>query len=1138
MSEYKFRPVRGTAAEVLSAPYSEGALFFTTDTLQIFCDLDGERQLYSTSSSGEGGATVTVDSELSAISENPLQNKVITKKIDEIEKTIRENADIVDDVLSETSENPVQNKVITKKFKEFENFMVGNGSGMNQTVLWEGYRDTAGIIELSGDITQYDMIAIGVGNNYYEDGLMHECEYRFIPKSDFSNYTQDQQFVIVRGETEENLNRLAFRFTTETSLEILSAQYLPYIQFGIFKIIGINYNSVALQYYTNEEQVVGLWTNGKPIYKKTFNCEEIAGGTQQLMGTLEEAEDIISGAGTFSSSNGTIFPLIYSEGSVQYARWYFLSSDLGVYVSHEMSNSNIYNVSLTVEYTKTVDKEGTIIIPETLGYEIALEEEIRALFGNGNNYAEGLKLIDLSGLKTFKEEMGVPEFSSADEGKILIVEKGKIAPSSNNFGVTVDSELSDISKNPVENRVITEKIAELEESIAQGGSGGGTADLETLDKRYASKEKYGDSIVSVGRKADTEVGENSFAFGKDVEASGAFSFGIGTDNVVSGQTSYAEGNNNTASGDYSHAEGNNTEASNYEAHAEGWGTIASGIASHAEGEDTTASGEDAHAEGYKTIASGTASHAEGTNTKAEGTYAHAEGGATKALGQYSHAEGCETEASASVLGAHAEGYKTVASGDFTHAEGMSTTASGSQAHAEGAHTAAAGNYSHAEGFESIAAGFYTHAEGYSTKALKTGSHAEGYETTVNNENGHAEGKGTSVSGYSGHAEGVNSVASGEASHAEGQSTQAVALYTHAEGLGNVAASAYQHVQGKYNLPDGNDTYAHMIGNGTDNTNRSNAHTVDWDGNAWYAGNVYVGGASQTEGKALATVEYVDSVATGGSGGGSITVDSELSLESENPVQNKVITTEINNIQNQIDVLNKIEGSLDVYSEEERVIGVWTDGKPLYQKTIITTPEWSNGLCNIDVSNMNIDYGVIENGIVLVGNEGRWLPHNYWQTSSYNICTRYDNLDKIIQIKALGWSLTDVKITLQYTKTTDSSNDIVVPQNEIIKPIHYSTEEQCIGTWINGSSIYQITLTWEGSTSTESWTDIPYSANISEIINIDVVASFDGVYYVNTNPTLILSAGYNNNTQMAAINWATTHSSVKAYITLQYTKTTE
>ena len=45
------------------------------------------------------------------------------------------------------------------------------------------------------------------------------------------------------------------------------------------------------------------------------------------------------------------------------------------------------------------------------------------------------------------------------------------------------------------------------------------------------------------------------------------------------------------------------------------------------------------------------------------------------------------------------------------------------------------------------------------------------------------------------------------------------------------------MQGKYNIDDLNEKYAHIVGNGTSDTARSNAHTVDWEGNAWYAGTV-------------------------------------------------------------------------------------------------------------------------------------------------------------------------------------------------------------------------------------------------------------------------------------------------------------
>ena len=160
------------------------------------------------------------------------------------------------------------------------------------------------------------------------------------------------------------------------------------------------------------------------------------------------------------------------------------------------------------------------------------------------------------------------------------------------------------------------------------------------------------------------------------------------------------------------------------------------------------------------------------------------------------------------------GYKNTASNDFTFAMGMNTTANAVAAHAEGGFTVANASYSHAEGFKSISTGQYSHVEGIVCESSGQGSHAEGYYT----------------------------VASGERSHSEGCFTE--------------AASQYQHVQGKYNVVDSTGAYAHIVGNGANKNARSNAHTLDWKGNGWYAGKLSQEG-TPTENKDLATKKYVD-----------------------------------------------------------------------------------------------------------------------------------------------------------------------------------------------------------------------------------------------------------------------------------------
>lgn len=111
-------------------------------------------------------------------------------------------------------------------------------------------------------------------------------------------------------------------------------------------------------------------------------------------------------------------------------------------------------------------------------------------------------------------------------------------------------------------------------------------------------------------------------------------------------------------------------------------------------------------------------------------------------------------------------------------------------------------------------------------------------------NATAEGSGNVAYGTCSHAEGSATRAFGNFSHAEGYDTEANGLEAHAEGIGTIAKGDYSHAQGQYNIQDNNQTYAHIVGNGTADNARSNAHTLDWSGNAWFAGNVTDGSGNK------------------------------------------------------------------------------------------------------------------------------------------------------------------------------------------------------------------------------------------------------------------------------------------------------
>ena len=162
------------------------------------------------------------------------------------------------------------------------------------------------------------------------------------------------------------------------------------------------------------------------------------------------------------------------------------------------------------------------------------------------------------------------------------------------------------------------------------------------------------------------------------------------------------------------------------------------------------------------------------------------------------------------------GYNNVANNDFSTALGVNTSATAPATLAHGGHCVASANYSHAEGYGAESSGMYSHSEGIMTLATGQGAHAEGFYT----------------------------VASGLRSHAEGSYT--------------LASSQYQHVEGKFNVEDTANKYAHIVGNGTSKTARKNAYTLDWSGNAWFAGKVTQEG-TPTDNKDLVNKKYVDDV---------------------------------------------------------------------------------------------------------------------------------------------------------------------------------------------------------------------------------------------------------------------------------------
>lgn len=259
---------------------------------------------------------------------------------------------------------------------------------------------------------------------------------------------------------------------------------------------------------------------------------------------------------------------------------------------------------------------------------------------------------------------------------------------------------------------------------------------------------------------------------------------------------------------------------------------------------------------------------EESDTYTLGDYAIALGRNSKASGSSSYAEGLYATARGNR--SHAEGYSTSALGTSSHAEGYYTTASGDDSHAEGCYTQALGDYSHAGGYYTTADHLgmtvigkcnktstldeYGLTSDFVTQAIYT-SQSYTMSTvapTPSYTNGTFTWENTVVKMGS-------DLAVGDYIKINNNDTSYWQLKSMTQNTGSMrlwTVAKYELV-GKSKRP-GN--YVFVVGNGESSTARSNAHTLDWSGNAWFSGDVYVGSTSGTnkdEGsKKLATEDFV------------------------------------------------------------------------------------------------------------------------------------------------------------------------------------------------------------------------------------------------------------------------------------------
>ena len=249
----------------------------------------------------------------------------------------------------------------------------------------------------------------------------------------------------------------------------------------------------------------------------------------------------------------------------------------------------------------------------------------------------------------------------------------------------------------------------------------------------------------------------------------------------------------------------------------------------------------------------------------------------------------------------------------------------------------------------------------------------------------------------------------------------------------------------------------------------------------------------------------------------------------------------------------------IYSTTEKVVGCWTDGRPVYQKTIETTTPTTtttgtmvNTMVSTGISNIR---QVVQITAYTVRNNSYFsVPMTIENSNRLTIGMRTNSAstdpNKLsISNSVAEWSGLPLYVTIQYTKTTDAANSFNYGD-----PNEYSTTEKIVGTWTDGKPLYQKTITGTMPTVTTDGSFVhsfvSVGSSVNEFIRLDAMMKTSGYLFAplerdsSTSNGMVQAyvSGMNNSyatssdrNKIRISNSAVNFSGYTVYITAQYTK---
>lgn len=211
----------------------------------------------------------------------------------------------------------------------------------------------------------------------------------------------------------------------------------------------------------------------------------------------------------------------------------------------------------------------------------------------------------------------------------------------------------------------------------------------------------------------------------------------------------------------------------------------------------------------------------------------------------------------------------------------------------------------------------------------------------------------------------------------------------------------------------------------------------------------------------------------------------------------------------------------IYSLEEKQIGVWVDGRPLYQKTFETSITLQSAVWTVTGDSI-LNGKAIDAEVTLIGQVCDTVP--VWCEIGA------DGHIELLNIRSVG-QVTITHYTVRYFKTTDTAGSGGF-QAYGFTPIIYSTEEREVGVWIDNKPLYAKSFTFSSqlTVSASSWTNTDLSlSNVEKFVN---------GYAISDDGTFQGSVVVDKSNDVIQLQSTRSSASYVKYLTVFYTKTTD